>query len=234
MIKTTYFKKFNGDSLEMNGIPKRIDVFDEKAVDADYVKICTFGNHYDCVYLTKNDDGVWRSPLWLSSNGYMCYELQAKRTNYALERVKLSEEEGKAIIAATVPKLMEEAGEVISWCDPKDESDADGRYWLSAYHGAGVYRLIVSEGKIHGAVYGGFHDCRRRIHNCIYGDLPFMEAIYKVVEMRLGTKDFSMPKADGSGTYFYLRNSEDASLLTTKEYDVPSENGMLHHNIEIV
>lgn len=235
MIKTTYFNKFSGESISMNGTPKRIDVFDKKAADADYIEICTFsGNNYECICLVRNADGVWRSPLWLSGNGYMCYELQAKRTNYALERVAVSEEEGQAIISAVVPVLMKDADKVISWCDPKDEADEEGRYWLSAYQGAGVYRLIVSDGKIRGAIYGGFHDCRRGVRGRIVGDLAFTQAIYKAVEKRLGTKDFHLLKADGSGTFFYLRNSDDAVLLDTKEYEVPSANGLLHHNVEVM
>lgn len=235
MIKTTYFKKFTGGkSIKMNGTPKRINVFDTKAADADYIEICTFsGYHTETIVLVKNKEGVWRSPLWRTGDGYMCYELQPKQTNYALTRVRVEEKEGRVIIAAAVPDLLKEAESAIAWCDLKDKTDTDGRYWLSAYRGAGVYRLIVAGGKIRGAIYGGFHDCRRGRCGHVAGDLVFTEAIYKVVVNRLGTKDFQMLKADGSGTYFYLRNQEDAIYLDTKEYDVPSATGGLHHNIEV-
>lgn len=235
MRKITYFRKFQGgDFVTMNGAPKRIDVFDAKAACADYIEICTFsGYHTEIVFLTKGKDGIWRSPLSHTNGDYQRYELQRKQVNYVLKGVRVSEEDGKAIIAVAVPELLKEAEGVIKWCEPKDETDKDGRYWLSAYCGAGVYRLIVADGKIKGAIYGGFHDCRRDIHGHIAGDLAFTEAIYKAVENRLNTKDFQMLKADGSGTYFYLRNPEDAVYLETREYDVPSMMGGLHHNIEV-
>ena len=93
MIKTTYFKKFTGGkSIKMNGTPKRINVFDTKAADADYIEICTFsGYHTETIVLVKNKEGVWRSPLWRTGDGYMCYELQPKQTNYALTRVRVEE-----------------------------------------------------------------------------------------------------------------------------------------------
>lgn len=47
------------------------------------------------------------------------------------------------------------------------------------------------------------------------------------------TGEYRLLKADGSGTYFYLRNQEDAQYLSVKEYDVPSVQGGIHHNIEV-
>lgn len=234
MRKTTIFGKFTGESVRMNGVPKRIDVFDAKAADADYVNICTFSGYYSKdIYLVKGKNGIWRSPLWFTGEAYMCYELQPKKKNYTLECVHVLEEEAKAFIAESIPNLIHDAEEVIAWCDEKDKADEDGRYWISAYRGTGVYRLIVADGKIQGAIYGGLHDNNCGLHALIAGRIAFTEAIYKVIEKHLNTKDFHLLKADGSGMYFYLRNQEDAIYLNTKEYDVPSATGGYHHNIEV-
>lgn len=234
-MNTTTFGKFDGKGFQVNGIPKRITVFDNYAPDADYIGIeISDGYNFKNVYLTKHADGVWRSPVWMSGDKYMCYELHTKRVNYALEIVRLTEDKGKDMFLEAMENCMVDAEKAINWCDPEDENDSYGRYWLNAYRGAGVYRLVVEAGKIRGAIYGGFHDCDRTIRCACAGDLAFMDALYKVVEKHLGTKAFKMLKADGSGTYFYLRNADDAVYLKTKEYDAPSVMGWRHHNIEVV
>lgn len=233
-MNKTIFGKFEGNAVHVNGMPKRVVAFDGYTAGVDYVEINTStGYGSKRTYLTKHTDGVWRSPVWMSGDNYMCYELRAKRVNYALELVRLSDEKGKAILSAAVASVLEDAEKVIDWCDPKDETDSEGRYWLSAYRGCGVYRVVVAAGKIRGAIYGGFHDCNRTIRCHCAGDMAFMKALYQVVEKHLGTQDFRMLKADGSGTRFYLRNQEDAVHLETKEYDVPSATGGQHHNIEV-
>ena len=222
----------------MAGMPKQIRVFDFRAKEAGYVEIHTWygmglASKGSSIVLTKNKDGIWCSPLWRTEDGYMRYELIPKQVNYSLERVPLSEEEGNALIEALVPAVTKAAEEVINWCDEKDKEDEDGRYWLSAYRGAGVYRLIVAEGKIQGAIYGGLHDNDAFSVQKKVGDIVFLTALKQVIENRLNTKDFHLLKADGSGTYFYLRYQEDAAYLHTKKYDVPDAKGGLHHNIEV-
>ncbi|WP_373749522.1 Fic family protein [Bacteroides heparinolyticus] len=69
-------------------MPKCIDAFDKKAEDALYVELCIFnGYHFETIVLSKDTDGIWKSPLWCIRDRFMRYELLAKRTNYALERV---------------------------------------------------------------------------------------------------------------------------------------------------
>lgn len=231
-MRKTVFNKIKGKSVEMNGIPNSIEVFDKKAINADYVEICTFsGNHFSKIVLSRNGKGVWQSPLWLTANGYACYELRAMIKNYKLEVVNFTEKEGEAIIERLIPSLLDEAEKVIFWCN--ENNDENGRYWLSAYQGVGVYRLVVANKRIKGAIYGGFHECNCGIKSALAGYLVLKAAIYKVIEQHLGTRDFQLLKADGSGTHFYLRNNEDAVFLDTKEYDVPSASEILHHNIEV-
>lgn len=130
--------------------------------------------------------------------------------------------------AAEVAKLMPEARKAISWCDPADEADKDGRYWLAAYHGCGVYRLITSGGRILGAIEGGIHGSMR----VAASDAAWFAALRAAIEERVAG-DYQLLKADGSGTYFYLRHAEDAKYLQVKEYDVPAATGGEHHNIEV-
>ena len=58
-----------------------------------------------------------------------------------------------------------------------------------------------------------------------------MQALTAAIAEKV-TGEYHLIKADGSCTYFYLRNHEDAQYLSVKEYDVPSVYGGIHHNIE--
>ena len=133
----------------------------------------------------------------------------------------------------TSEELLEFAEKAISLCDPADESDKDGRYWLNCYHGCGVYRLIIADGKIQGSIYGGIHNSRPMYVNRAIPTPEDWEGIILAV-VREKFPEARLVKADGSGTYFYLRNPDDAELLKVREYDVPSAYGGTHHNIEVV
>lgn len=163
------------------------------------------------------------------------YMLEEWETKLKTEQEKLkADRKAASIIDAEAHKIKAEAESVISWCDPKDENEKSGRYWINAYHGAGVYRLIVLDGKIKGAIYGGFHDCNRSLNTVVAGDLAFKRAIEEIIKEKLGTDKFQLLKAEGSGTSFFLRNPDDKKFLKTKEYEVPSAQGGMHLNIEIV
>lgn len=126
-------------------------------------------------------------------------------------------------------EIKKAASAAIAWCDPEDEKDPQGCYWLNAYRGARVYRLIVKDRRIIGSIEDGF-----------YGSNPYLgldketwrQALIAAVEERVG-KGCQFLKADGSGTYFYLRNHEDAQLLDTRVFEVPQWGGGLHRNIEV-
>lgn len=159
----------------MAGLPKSIQVFDRRSSECDVIKIERFifvesAYPVETIYLSKVGE-KWTSALSYARCGYLRYELVPKQKNYTLQQVDISEEEGKSIIEECIPSQMEEAEKAISWCDPKDEKDEDGRYWLSIYKGAGSYRLIVSEKKILGGIYGGFHDCNRSYKSMALGSL---------------------------------------------------------------
>lgn len=103
------------------------------------------------------------------------------------------------------------------------------QYYINGYHGCGVYRLAIHNGKIVATIKGGYFD-----------SAPFMtdkskwaKAINEYLKEKLG-ESFNVVKADGSGCMFFLRYGEDAHLLPTKEYNVPSTYGGVHHNIEVL
>ena len=236
---TTTIYKLNGEVSKMNGKPKSIASFEKKAANADCIEIEVY---FDChlderIFLAKNENGQWQSPVFFEDShfnkGYMRYVLRPMKKNYSLDKVHVSDEEARSLINASVPALLQNAEEVIAWCDPKDENDADGRYWVSAYRGAGVYRIIVKDGKIRGAIYGGFHNCRKSLKAALCPDESFVLALENVITKKIG-EGFQLLKADGSGTYFFLRDAEDKKYLQVKEYDVPSADGGLHQNMEIV
>lgn len=235
----TSFIGTNGREVcRMSGTPKNMAAFEKRAENVEVVEIGRYFSSSsiwpeDVIYLRKVD-GRWQSGLNKGYRGYFFYYLKPLKINFSLVREEISEEEGHKAIKDAAPELTESAAKVIVWCDKTDETDEDGRYWLSAYQGAGVYRLVVAGGKIRGAIRGGFHDCRKSPRVSAFGDLVFKEALKLAVEKELGTSDFHLLKADGSGTYFFLRNQEDSIYLETKEYDVPMADGTgWHHNIEI-
>jgi hypothetical protein len=122
-------------------------------------------------------------------------------------------------------KMLCEKIDIIS---EKPAPEGDGRYYINGYHGCGVYRLAVKEGKILATIHGGFHNSKP------YGteDDVWLNSIKSFLNEKIG-EGYKLIKADGSGTYFYVRYSEDACLLNVKEYDVPSAYGGVHHNIEV-
>ena len=134
----------------------------------------------------------------------------------------------------TEDELLECATEAIDWCDEKDEADEDGRYWLSIYHGCGVYELIVQNGKIIGGIHGGFgNSVPRKLGKEEVTRQQWMNTLQKVLVSRIG-EHFDFVKADGSGTYFYARSIDDLEKLSNKRvYSVPSVHGGEHLNIEI-
>jgi hypothetical protein len=237
MKNYTSFLKSGKTMSRMAGLPKSIQVFDRRSSECDVIKIERFlfeesAYPVETIYLSKVGE-KWTSALSYARCGYLRYELVPKQKNYTLQQVDISEEEGKSIIEECIPLQIEEAEKAISWCDPKDEMDEDGRYWLSIYKGAGSYRLIVSEKKILGGIYGGFHDCNRSYKSMALGSLSFEKAIFEVVKKKLGTDNFKILKANGSGTYFFLKNVEDSEYIDTKDYTVTSSTGGLHLNMEI-
>lgn len=237
MKNYTSFLKSGKTMSRMAGLPKSIQVFDRRSSECDVIKIERFlfeesAYPVETIYLSKVGE-KWTSALSYARCGYLRYELVPKQKNYTLQQVDISEEEGKSIIEECIPLQIEEAEKAISWCDPKDEMDEDERYWLSIYKGAGSYRLIVSEKKILGGIYGGFHDCNRSYKSMALGSLSFEKAIFEVVKKKLGTDNFKILKANGSGTYFFLKNVEDSEYIDTKDYTVTSSTGGLHLNMEI-
>ena len=142
---------------------------------------------------------------------------------------KLAEEKKAAEIKKQAAELKEAAAKAILWCD--NAPGEDGRYWLAAYTGAIVYRLIIQNGKIMGSIPGGFHESMPM--NVLFP--AWMEALNNNIREKIGD-DYHLVKADGSGTYFYVRNIQDLQFFdatSLKVYDVPSADGGVHTNIEI-
>lgn len=229
MTTTTYYYNSNGEQIKKhNGEPRQAHVFLKNAADAVRIEISTvsaFG------YGSKNFykvDGRWVGDIYETTRGYSREVLVSKVSRMHRLVESVSKEEAEAIIAESVKRVMDKARNAIRWCDPADANDPDGRYWLSAYAGAQVYRLIVQNGRIVGSIPGGFYESR----SVRCPDLVWTKAIRDAVAEKM-TGDYQLLKADGSGTYFYLRNQEDAKYLEVKEYDVPSVKGGMHHNIEV-
>lgn len=147
-----------------------------------------------------------------------------------IDDIERDEEECRGkFIELAVQTVMDEARNSISWCNPADEKDADGRYWLSAYNGAGSYRLIISDGKIVGSIVGGFHGS----NNGKVTVASWAEALIRAAKERYPM--CHLIKANGSGTYFYLCYDEHKSLISNvKEYYVPTYGSpLLTKNMEI-
>ena len=173
-------------------------------------------------------NGRWVGELYRNSNGYHREVLERKQTQMHRVLEQVSEQEALSIIEAEAAALMAAAREAIRWCRKEDENDHEGRYWLNAYAGCDVYRLIVQNGRIVGSIPGGYHNSRPLNSNIE----AWMQALESAIAEKV-TGEYRLIKADGSGTYFYLRNKEDAQYISFKEYDVPCVNGVTHHNIEV-
>jgi len=227
MKRTTYI---NGEGKTIKyhtGEPRKIEVFkkcSEHAVRIDISESIGQG------FLTRHFfklAGRWVSEIFKGENGWMRQVLVANQSLMSCITESLSQEEADEIINDESIRVLPYALESIRWCDQKDVEDKDGRYWLNAYSGAGVYRLIVQDGKIIGSIYGGFHGSR----HVICSQEAWALSLRKAIEKRV-SGDYKLLKADGSGTYFYLRNIEDSQYLKTESYYVPSTDGGCHLNLE--
>ena len=221
MRTTTYYYNADGKRIKTHsGEPRNASVFERNSADAVRIFIGS--------KVFKKVNGRWVGELYRSSNGYHREVLERKQTQMHRVLEQVSEQEALSIIEAEAAALMTAAREAIRWCRQVDENDPDGRYWLNAYAGAEVYRLIVQNCRIVGSIPGGYHNSRP-LHSNIEA---WMQALTAAISEKV-TGEFRLLKADGSGTHFYLRNHEDAQYLSIKEYDVPSVNGGNHHNIEV-
>lgn len=228
MKRTIYFNEEGKVIKRHAGEPKKIESFlkaSEKAVRIDideFIGQAYFVRHFFKV------EGRWVGDIFKGCSGWMRKILIPKKSLMHCTTESVSQEEADAIISQEAIRVLPSARESVRWCDPKDVEDEDGRYWLSAYSGAGVYRIIVQNGNILGAIYGGLHDSR-----CVIcSQDAWVLALRKAIEERV-QGEYQLLKADGSGTYFYLRNTEDSQYLETKSYQVPSVNGGFHLNVEV-
>ena len=229
MSKATYY--YNSDGKQINkhrGEPRNATVFEKNSTDAVRIEICTISGFNYFVDIFNKVNGRWLGEVYRGTHGYMREVLERKRTIIHRVFEQLSDKEAISIIEAEVASLMPAARKAIRWCSTEDEKDPDGRYWLSAYAGADVYRLIVQNGRIVGSIPGGYHNSRPLNSNVE----AWMQALTAAIAEKV-TGEYRLIKADGSGTRFYLRNYEDAQYLSVKEYDVPRVHGGTHHNIEV-
>lgn len=221
MRTTTYYYNANGKLIKTHsGEPRNASVFER--ISADAVRILIGSKVF------KKVNGRWIGELYLNSNGYHREVLERKQTQIHRVVEQVSEQEALSLIEAESASLMTDARKAIRWCRKEDENDHEGRYWLNAYSGAEVYRLIVKNGRIVGSIPGGYHNSRP-LHSNIEA---WIQALTSAIAEKV-TGEYHLIKADGSGTYFYLRNQEDAQYISFNEYDVPSVNGVTHHNIEV-
>lgn len=221
-MKQTSFYSENGKKVQtVNGFVKSIKSFNEYSADAAYVRFSDMrGWASSDTYFKRCADGTWVSPMWQTSDGYARKVLTAKKVNYAVEIISISNEEAEKIITDETKSLLGDASSVIDWCGSTDE----------AYRGAGTYRLIIQDGKIKGSIYGGFQGCRKSMKAMLCSHEAFINAIYQVAEDKIG-QGFKIVKADGSAHKFYLHERTEG--VDVIEFDVPSVNGGMHNNIEI-
>lgn len=221
MRTTTYYYNADGQQIKTHsGEPRNASVFERNSADA--VRIFIGSNVF------KKVNGHWIGELYRNSNGYQREVLERKQTQIHRVIEQVSEQYALSLIEAEAASLMTDARNAIRWCRQEDENDPDGRYWLNAYAGAEVYRLIVQNGRIVGSIPGGYHNSRPLDSS--------VEAWKHALEAAIAEKvtgEYRLLKADGSGTYFYLRNHDDAQYLSVNEYDVPSVHGGTHHNVEV-
>ena len=221
MRTTTYYYNADGKRIKTHsGEPRNASVFESNSADAVRIVIGS--------KVFKKVNGRWVGELYRNYYGYHREVLERKNTLMHLVVEQVSEQEALSIIETEAAQLMTAAREAIRWCRQEDENDPDGRYWLNAYAGSDVYRLIVQDGRIVGSIPGGYHNSRPLNSNIE----AWMQALASSIAEKV-TGEYRLIKADGSGTYFYLRNKEDSQYISVKEYDVPSVNGVTHHNIEV-
>lgn len=221
MRTTTYYYNADGKRIKTHsGEPRNSSVFERNSADAVRIFIGS--------KVFKKVNGRWIGELYRNSNGYHREVLERKQTMMHRVVEQVSEQEALSLIEAEAASLMNAARDAVRWCLPEDENDQEGRYWLNAYAGADVYRLIVQNGRIVGSIPGGYHNSRPINSSAD----AWMQALTAAISEKV-TGEYRLIKADGSGTYFYLRNQEDAQYLSVNEYDVPSVHGGIHHNIEV-
>ena len=221
MRTTTYYYNADGKEIKKHsGEPRNSSVFERNSADAVRIFIGS--------KVFKKVNGRWIGELYRNSNGYHREVLERKQTLMHRVVEQVSEQEALSLIEAESASLMTAAREAVRWCRQEDENDPDGRYWLNAYAGVEVYRLIVQNGRIVGSIPGGYHNSRPINSSAD----AWMQALTAALSEKV-TGEYRLIKADGSGTYFYLRNQEDAQYLSVNEYDVPSVHGGIHHNIEV-
>lgn len=221
MRTTTYYYNAEGKQVKAHsGEPRNASVFERNSADAVRIFIGS--------KVFKKVNGRWVGEIYRNSNGYYREVLERKQTQMHRVVEQVRENEAISLIEAESAQLMTAAREAIRWCRKEDDNDPEGRYWLNAYAGAEVYRLIVQNGRIVGSIPGGYHNSRPLISNIE----AWMQALTSAIAEKV-TGEYRLLKADGSGTYFYLRNHDDAQYLSVNEYDVPSVNGVTHHNIEV-
>ena len=221
MKTTTYYYNEDGKRIKTHsGEPRNASVFERNSADA--VRIFIGSKVFNKV------NGRWVGEIYRSSNGYHREVLERKQTLMHRVVEQVSEQEALSLIEAESASLMTDARKAIRWCRPEDENDPEGRYWLNAYAGCEVYRLIVQNGRIVGSIPGGYHNSRP-LNSSVEA---WMQALTSAIAEKV-TGEYHLIKADGSGTYFYIRNQEDAQYISFNEYDVPSVNGVTHHNIEV-
>ena len=229
MRTTTYYYNADGKQIKKHsGEPRNATVFEKNSADAVRIEICTFSGYNYCAKTFNKVNGRWLGAVSRSTHGYQREVLERKRTMMHRVVEQVSEKEALSIIESEVASLMPAARKAVRWCSSEDEKDHYGRYWISAYAGCTVYRLIVQNGRIVGSIPGGYHDSRP-LNSSIEA---WMQALEAAIAEKV-TGEYHLIKADGSGTHFYLRNHEDAQYLSVKEYDVPSVYGGIHHNIEV-
>lgn len=230
LVTTRYYNSENKCYTEHRGLPRKKSSFESRSANAVRIEIWYTGV-YDMSQknFTKSEDGRWFGNIRNAGNGkYYREELAPKQTLMHIQDRVISEQEYNTIMEQEIARAMDAARKTLRWCKPEDENDEDGRYWLSAYAGAEVYRIIVQNGKIIGSLPGGYH----RSCPFSFNQEAWRRAVIAAIDEKV-EGDYKLLKADGSGCYFYLRNQEDAQYLTVKEYDVPSARGGLHHNIEV-
>lgn len=226
MRTTTYYYNADGKQIKKHsGEPRNATVFEKNSTDAVRIEICTF---YGCIKVFNKVNGRWLGIVLRGTNGYQREVLERKRT--LMQRVveHVSEQEALSIIESEAASLIPDARAAIRWCRPEDENDPEGRYWLNAYVGREEYLLIVQNGRIVGSIPGGYYYSRKPNTR--------LEAWIKALTAAIAEKvtgEYRLLKAFGSGTHFYLINHEDAQYISVNEYDVPSFNGGIHHNIEV-
>ena len=226
MRTTTYYYNEDGKKIKAHsGEPRNATVFEKNSTDAVRIEICTM---YGCIKVFNKVNGRWLGKVYRSSNGYHREVLEMKQTLMHRVVEQVSEQEAISLIDAEVASLIPAARNAVRWCRQEDENDHEGRYWLNAYAGCEPYRLIVQNSRIVGSSPGGYHNSRP-LHSNIEA---WMQALTDAIAEKV-TGEYRLIKAYGSGTYFYLRNHDDAQYLSVNEYDVPSVHGGTHHNIEV-